>query len=92
LIHISELAPQRVIRVTDIVKPEQEVQVKIVSVDPAAKRIGLSLKGALPKEEAVSEPVEEETPAGPERPRRRVPLRGGVGQEFTLPELPQDES
>src|SRR5229473_1072670 len=54
LIHISELAPQRVRRVGDIVQAEQEVQVKVLNVDAVQRRISLSLKAALP-EEAQSE-------------------------------------
>src|SRR6185437_16207429 len=59
LIHISELAPQRVFRVGDIVQVDQQVQVKVLSVDPAQRRISLSLKAAQPKE---PEPVAEEEP------------------------------
>jgi small subunit ribosomal protein S1 len=85
LIHISELAPQRVRRVIDVVKVGQDVQVKILSVDPEARRISLSLKQALPEEptpEVVAEPEEEEpeVPVKPERPRT-TPLRGGVGNK-----------
>ena len=85
LIHISELAPQRVRRVIDVVKADQEVLVMIMNVDPAQRRISLSLKAALPKEpepEAVAgeEPEEDETPAAPPRPRT-TPLRGGIGQK-----------
>ncbi|HYT91546.1 MAG TPA: S1 RNA-binding domain-containing protein, partial [Gemmataceae bacterium] len=79
LIHISELAPQRVYRVSDIVKPGQEVQVMILSVDPAQRRIGLSLKAALKAPEPVEEPEEEEeVEVKPPRPRT-TPLRGGIG-------------
>jgi small subunit ribosomal protein S1 len=83
LIHISELAPQRVRRVTDIVKPEQEVQVMILSVDPGQRRIALSLKAALPKEEAPveEEAEEEEVEVKPPRPRT-TPLRGGIGDKL----------
>ena len=84
LIHISELAPQRVRRVIDVVKAGQEVQVMIQGVNPEQRRISLSLKAALPKEpepEAASEePEEEEAPAAPPRPRT-TPLRGGIGQK-----------
>ena len=51
LIHISELSPTRVRRVVDIVKPAQEVEVRILKVEPEVKRIALSLlpaKGAAP--------------------------------------------
>jgi ribosomal protein S1 len=82
LIHVSELAPQRVRRVIDAVQADQQVQVMVLSVDPAQRRISLSLKAALPKEPASAdeEPEEEETPAAPPRPRT-TPLRGGIGQK-----------
>src|ERR1700726_3532154 len=63
LIHISELAPQRVRRVADVVQPGGEVEVKVLSVDAAQKRISLSLKAALAKEEpppAEADPEPEE--------------------------------
>jgi small subunit ribosomal protein S1 len=88
LIHISELAPQRVRRVSDIVKEGQEVQVMVLSLDRNQRRISLSLKAALPKEpeEAVEEEpeVEEEVEVKPPRPRT-TPLRGGIGDKFDLP-------
>ncbi len=94
LIHISELAPQRVFRVGDIVKPGQEVQVKVLSVDPAQRRISLSLKAAQAKEpEPVAEEPEPEpeVPVKPSRPRT-TPLRGGTGsstgQLFPMPKPP----
>jgi small subunit ribosomal protein S1 len=82
LIHISELAPQRVRRVNDVVQAGQEVQVMVLGVDPAQRRISLSLKAALPKEPELAdeESEEEETPAAPPRPRT-TPLRGGIGQK-----------
>ncbi len=79
LIHISELAPQRVRRVTDIVKVGQEVQVVVLNVDPSARRISLSLKAALPEEpEPVEEEEEPDLPVKPPKPRT-TPLRGGIG-------------
>jgi small subunit ribosomal protein S1 len=84
LIHISELAPQRVRRVADIVQAGQEVQVMVLRVDPAARKISLSLKGALAQGEAEAAEDEEagqepEEPAKPPRPRT-TPLRGGIGE------------
>jgi small subunit ribosomal protein S1 len=83
LIHISELAPQRVRRVADVVKEGQEVQVMVLSIDPAQRRISLSLKAALPKEpepeEAATEEAESEEPPQPPRPRT-TPLRGGLNE------------
>ena len=44
LIHISELAHERINRVSQVVKPDEVVTVKVLSVDPATRRISLSLK------------------------------------------------
>lgn len=44
LIHISELAHERVNRVSSVVKPDEVVTVKILSIDAGQRRIGLSLK------------------------------------------------
>jgi small subunit ribosomal protein S1 len=93
LIHVSELAPQRVRRVADVVQPGQDVEVKVLGVDAAQKRISLSLKAALAKEEpppAEEEPEaleEPEVPAKPPRPRT-TPLRGGIGSSGPLFQLP----
>jgi ribosomal protein S1 len=79
LVHISELAPNRVRRVADIVQPGQEVEVRILKIEPEAKKIALSLR-ALPgavQPETDDEP-EDETPAPP-KPPRKIPLKGGLG-------------
>jgi ribosomal protein S1 len=58
------------------------VQVKVLSVDTAQRRISLSLKAALPPEPAApEEPAEEEAPEEPPKPPRprTTPLRGGLG-------------
>ncbi|MFM7931022.1 MAG: S1 RNA-binding domain-containing protein, partial [Pirellula sp.] len=60
LIHISELAHRRVNNVSQVITEGQEVEVKILSVDRSAQRIGLSLKATQakpgsPKEESVQE-------------------------------------
>jgi small subunit ribosomal protein S1 len=79
LVHISELAPQRIRRVGDVLQVGQEVQVMILSVDRNQRRISLSLKAAMPKEgEEPAEQEEEETVVKPPRPRT-TPLRGGLG-------------
>jgi len=80
LIHISELSPQRVRRVADLVQPGQEVQVMVLGVDPVQRRISLSLKAALPEEpEAAADAETPEAPPPPPRPRT-TPLRGGLGE------------
>lgn len=44
LIHISELSWSRVIHPSDILQPEQQVQVKVLNVDSENGRVALSLK------------------------------------------------
>jgi small subunit ribosomal protein S1 len=81
LIHISELSPNRVRRVADIVKPAQEVEVRILKVEPEVKRIALSLlpspKAAAPVEDEDDADDSDETPAP--APEPKIPLKGGLG-------------
>jgi len=44
LLHISELADHKIDKPQDVVKPDDEVEVKILKVDPEARKIGLSLR------------------------------------------------
>ncbi len=48
LVHISEIAPFRVNKVTDVLKEGQRVPVKVVAVDKERGRISLSIKAADP--------------------------------------------
>lgn len=59
LIHISELSTQRVRRVRDIVDVGQPVEVEVLSVDTAARRMALSLKSIKRAEEVAAEEAEE---------------------------------
>jgi small subunit ribosomal protein S1 len=82
LVHISELSPQRVRRVTDLVKDGQEVQVKVLKVEPQQRRIALSIKATVAAPEpaatfAAAEPEQPETKKAP--PPRKFPLKGGLG-------------
>jgi len=83
LIHISELSPQRVRRVIDIVQAGLTVQVMVLNVDKDQRRIGLSLKAALPEEEPEAAEDEEEDDTPPPAPRPRTkPLRGGTSEQM----------
>jgi small subunit ribosomal protein S1 len=44
LLHISEMSAEKVANPEDVVKPDQEVEVKIINIDPVARKIGLSIK------------------------------------------------
>lgn len=91
LIHISELSHQRVSKVSNVVTEGEQVEVKVLSVDPQSQRIGLSLKSL----EAA--PASEDNPKGTDVASRRKPtdstrkgsLKGGTnrssgGEQFGL--------
>jgi small subunit ribosomal protein S1 len=63
LIHVSELSTQRVRRVRDVVSDGQRVEVEVLSVDPGARRIALSLKAIKAKEEEDADAAEAEEEA-----------------------------
>ncbi|MCC7084685.1 MAG: S1 RNA-binding domain-containing protein [Pirellulales bacterium] len=87
LVHISELSFKRVFRVTDVVQEGQEIEAKVLSVDPENQRISLSMKAleARPeppkKQDQPPEPEPEaEASPPPRRAKRKVPLQGGLGR------------
>lgn len=79
LIHISELAHHRVVRVDTMVKEGQEVEVKILDVDAEKQRMSLSLKALVqaPADNKKKVEEEEEVPAEP-RIKHDGPLKGGT--------------
>lgn len=81
LVHISELSPNRVRRVFDVVKVGQPVDVKVLEFDAERKRISLSLKQAMPEPEPEElEPTPESTVAEAAKPKKPTgPLKGGLG-------------
>jgi predicted RNA-binding protein with RPS1 domain len=78
LVHISELSPQRVRRVEDVVKIGDEVRAQVIKVDRVARRISLSLKAVQVAEEEELAPRWAESRRGPATSTRRRPLKGGL--------------
>jgi len=74
LLHISELADHKIDKPQDVVKPGDEVEVKILKVDPEARKIGLSLRrvqwaAAAPAEDhGAPAAAPKKTPKQPVRP------------------------
>jgi small subunit ribosomal protein S1 len=87
LLHISELADHKVDSPEEVVKVGDEVEVKILRVDPADRKIGLSRKRLHAGAEEEGEGEAEEAKAPAPKPRE---LRGGTGsatgQLFQMPE------
>ncbi|HSQ55384.1 MAG TPA: S1 RNA-binding domain-containing protein, partial [Gemmata sp.] len=87
LVHVSELSTQRVRRVRDIVSEGQSVDVELLSIDPAARRIALSLKRIAQEKEDADDAAEEaerdaDLKAAAEAMASRPVnpnLRGGIG-------------
>lgn len=49
LIHISQIANQRVEKISDILSIGEEVDVKIIDINPENKRVSLSMRALLPE-------------------------------------------
>ena len=84
LIHISELAHRRIANVAQVLNEGQDVEVKILTVDPSALRIGLSLKATQAKPEGAKsdtnkEPAQEEQRREAAVKKFQGQLRGGTG-------------
>ena len=76
LLHISELADHKVENSEDIVKVGEQLEVKILRVDPDERKIGLSRKRVewAEEEKAAQEESASTGPSGPP-----TELKGGVG-------------
>ncbi len=79
LVHISQVAPTRVAKVEDVLQEGQMVMVKVLAVDPEAKRISLSIRQALEDESQLPENLDEipgeaeEAPVAEEAPAEEAP-------------------
>ncbi|MFM8765704.1 MAG: 30S ribosomal protein S1 [Spartobacteria bacterium] len=58
LVHISQISEDRVEKVKDVLKVGQEVEARVIKVDKAERRIGLSVKAAGYSEEALRKEAE----------------------------------
>ncbi len=75
LLHISELADHKVENPMDIVKPGDEVDVKILRVDIDDRKIGLSLKRAQWGDTSGADAGAD---AAPSKKSKQAPRRGGM--------------
>jgi len=78
LLHISELDEQKVESPEEIVKVGDEIEVKVLRVDPAERKIGLSRK-QLHWTQEQSDAAEEAAAA--ETAKKEKDLRGGTGAD-----------
>jgi small subunit ribosomal protein S1 len=107
LLHISELSDQKITRPQDVVKVDDELEVKILKVDSEARKIGLSLRraqwaaeehGGEPAPEADSTPDNDIPPANELPPANEMLGQGGQasspqpqGAEATTPAATEEQ-
>jgi small subunit ribosomal protein S1 len=77
LVHISELADHRVRAASDVVKPGDSVRVKVLEIDPQARRISLSIKRGKEEAAAAAEAATTAS-AQPSKKKKKTELRGGL--------------
>lgn len=85
LIHISELAEQRIEKPEDVVSVAQELDLKVIHLDPTERRIGLSLKAAQAEQDRATvtqyEQQREERAQDQEKDREELTAFGGLLKE-----------
>jgi len=96
LVHISELATRHIRNVADVAREGQEVECRVISVDPDEQRMSLSIKALAPApsvkkadEADAVEDADEPAPPPPVSKKPSGPLKGGVstrsqGEKFGL--------
>ena len=89
LLHISELGDGKVEKPESLVKQDEEIEVRVLRVDPAERKIGLSRK-KVGDEDMPPEETAIETPSG-EAPSKPRELRGGTGAGGDLISMPEKE-
>lgn len=77
LVHISELASNRVRAASDVVTPGQEVKVRVLEVDKDARRMSLSIRRA-DEVAAPAEAAPAAASAAPAKKKKRPELKGGL--------------
>jgi len=76
LVHISELAPHRVRAASDVVKPGDDVRVRVLEIDKEARRMSLSIRRATEPAPAAAAPAAQ--PAAAAKKKKKPELRGGL--------------
>jgi small subunit ribosomal protein S1 len=80
LVHISQISEDRVQKVRDVLQPGQDVEARVIKIDPAERKIGLSIKAAkLPEENFV---VSEDMLQGLRSGEDLVDLAGAFDEAF----------
>ncbi len=88
LIHISQISRQRVEKPGDVLQVGQETTARILEVDPATRRIRLSIKALQPEEEKKTSGGDGDHPVRERKPRRED---GDSRHRERAPQIPTEE-
>jgi small subunit ribosomal protein S1 len=88
LLHISELTDGKVDKPEALVKQDEEIEVRVLRVDPAERKIGLSRKKVGDEDQP---PVEGAAPETPGEGGGKRELRGGTGSGGDLIQMKEAE-
>jgi small subunit ribosomal protein S1 len=80
LVHISQISEERVQKVRDALQPGQEVEARVIKIDPVERRIGLSIKAAKMSDEEFK--VDESMLEGLRPGEDLVDLAGAFDEAF----------
>jgi small subunit ribosomal protein S1 len=86
LLHISELTDGKVDKPEALVKQDEEIEVRVLRVDAAERKIGLSRKKVGDEDQP---PVDGATPEAPAEGGAKRELRGGTGSGGDLIQMPE---
>jgi len=81
LVHISQISDERVQKVKDVLAPGQEVEARVIKIDPVERRIGLSIKAAAIADEDFE--VNEDMLQGLRSGEEMVSLGGAFDEAFS---------
>lgn len=90
MVHISEMSDKRIKSCGEVVQVGQEVETRVLGVDPEQRRISLSIKAVhapqVATESAMSHQPQAAAPTAPakEPKKRKKPLRGGLASHINL--------
>ena len=89
LVHISEVSNTYVKDITEFLQVGQEVEVKVIKIDEATKKISLSMRALMPAPEKERAPRRENKEGAP-RKRSGGKRRGGSGAPVSYKSDPDE--
>jgi transcriptional accessory protein Tex/SPT6 len=94
LVHLSQMSNRFIRDPREAAKVGDVVQVKVISIEPETKRIGLSMKAILPplQRRRKKQQRRPQKPAAPAQKKEVVPSEAGAVQEADPPSTPAEKA